>query len=99
MDSMRLVRSPSIGFSTYLTITVNDCPEASLTLWFEAYHSDIFALATTNITSGVEEVGVSIGTGPVLRECSAHKGLCVVKCDNRCRDGRCPNGSQKWRQI
>jgi hypothetical protein len=61
-----------MGFSTYLTITVNDCPEVTLTLWFEAYHSDSFALVTTTITSGVEEVGVRIGTGPVLRECRAH---------------------------
>lgn len=61
-----------MGFSTYLTITVNDCPEVTLTLWFEAYHSDIFALVASTITSGVQEVGVSVGTGPVLRECSAH---------------------------
>jgi len=48
------------------------CSERALTLWFEAYDSDIFALVTTTITSGVQEVGMGVDTGPVLRKCSAH---------------------------
>lgn len=43
---------------------------SQLTLWLEADHPDVFTLVSIIIACiRVQEVGMSIDTGPILREC------------------------------